>query len=210
MEKSKYTISQVYVTIINSLMNLSYRIDDFVTLKHDGGYSNDVFSFGNKYILKIYFNPDKYKTEKKAVEKLTGCDFLADGYHFYDNSMIMIMYCSLVKGEVLKDYVQSKGKLPSNFLDAYYGIRISMLEKGVDDNDYKLDSLIWSEEGSVKKFDFDVVNFIDSSNSYKLQSLREEYDKLKSNDSATWDSFMRKYDFMTINRSIFDDFRRNL
>lgn len=210
MEKSKYRIPQTYVTIINNLMNLSYSIDDFVTLKHDGGNSNDVFSFGNKYILKIYNIQEKYETEKNAVAKLTGCNFLVDDYSFSDDFMIMMMCCSLIKGETLYDYVRSKRKLPSNFLDAYYGIRINMLEKGVDDPDYKLDSLIWTEEGSVKKFDFDVVHFTEPHNSCQLQLVREEYGKLKDNDSKTWDNFMCRSNFMTIDRSIFDVFRRNL
>lgn len=210
MEKSKYIIPQLYVTSINNLMNLSYSIDDFVTLKHDGGNSNDVFSFGNKYILKIYKIQEKYETEKNAVAKLTGCNFLVDDYSFYDDDDFMIMCCSLIKGETLYDYVRSKRKLPSNFLDAYYGIRINMLEKGVDDPDYKLDSLIWTEEGSVKKFDFDVVHFTEPHNSCQLQLVREEYGKLKDNDSKTWDNFMCRYNFMTIDRSIFDVFRRNL
>lgn len=36
------------------------------------------------------------------------------------------------------------------------------------------------------------------------------YGKLKDNDSKTWDNFMCRSNFMTIDRSIFDVFRRNL
>lgn len=208
MGKSNYTIPQMYVTIVNKMINASYSINDFVTMKHDGNYSNDVFSFGDKFILKIYFDDKKFETEKKTVEKLSGCDFLADDYLFDNENKIMI--CSLIKGKNLYEYVRSKNELPSDFLDAYFDIRIQMLEKGVDDWDYKLDSIIWTEEGSVKKFDFDVVLFRYPPIANQLQSLQEEKEKLKRNDSAAWDNFINKPSFMEVGRSIFDNYRKTL
>lgn len=209
MNESNYKIPLLYVSIVNNMMNSSYCIDDFVTLKHEGGYKNDVFVFGDKYILKVYHNSQRYTTERDAVGKLDGCCFLAGEYHFDDK--YMLMSCPFIEGETLQQFWDSKHRLPSNFLDDYFGIQIEMAERGLFDEDFfKMESLIWISDSTVKKYDFDVVNMSPPRVKDKKDSLQRDYEKLKQGSLEAWNAFAEKFCIRGIPRSCFDEYRSKL
>lgn len=202
------------VKIANERLNTSYSPNDVKYCKDNTEDSNIVLKLGETHIAKLYWRKVDYDTEKAAVEKLKGCYFLVDDYTFiecqYNQTSYCLMLCKYVSGRTLLEYFKEYNALPTNFLEGYFEPRIEMLKHGVDDGDYKLDSLLWLPDGSVKKFDFDVVRLTDLLDLYQIQHLEESYNMLKQGSQVAWKALLDKPCFWGIPRSCFDEYRSKL
>lgn len=172
------------INVIEDILNTKFSDEDILDV-HVGNRSQ-IYRINNKFAVKIFIKD--YEAEIIAYEKLKGLNFLPKFYGKNEEMKMLIM--EWINGDFFDNYIQKYRKLPDNFINDYFSVKIEMSKRYCYDYDSKISELCWDNE-KVRKVDYGQVEYCKNEDimNRQLNDLYIQKEKLLNNKDDEWNRF---------------------